>query len=546
MVNIKERETGSTEAGRLPMKTPPVVSAEEWEAARQQLLVKEKALTRARDALAAERRRMPWLAVEKAYVFDGPKGKASLLDLFDGRRQLIVYRAFFEPGVFGWPEHACRGCSLGADQVAHLSHLNARDTTLAYASRAPQADIARLKARMGWEMPWYTITDGFDKDFGVDEWHGHNAFIRNGDDVFRTYFINNRADEAMGTTWSYLDLTRSAVRRSGRTRRRVTRKRRLTSGGTGTTTTRSRPRLTRSGSGVRRWSCRHAKGLRKGWLAWLQLRGWKSHDARLRNDAPEPAFLGVSALLFAVSAAVTIVWCTSMSAIGGMPMPGGWTMSMAWMRMPGQTWPGAAASFLGMWVVMMVAMMLPSLVPMLKRYRQAVGRIDETRLGLLTAIVGAGYFFVWTVFGMAVFPLGAALAAMRCSSRRSRALYDRGRRGRARRRLPAVHRVEGASPACCREASASARADVTASYGETVTAWRHGLRLGLHCCQCCAGLIVILLVSGVIGLRAMAVVTAAITAERLAPAGERLARTIGAVVVSAGVFLIARAALGTP
>ena len=120
--------------------------------------------------------------------------------------------------------------------------------------------------------------------------------------------------------------------------------------------------------------------------------------------------LGVSALLFAVSAAVTIVWCTSMSAMGGMPMPGGWTMSMAWMRMPGQTWPGAAASFLGMWVVMMVAMMLPSLVPMLQRYRQAVGGTGETRLGLLTAIVGAGYFFVWTVFGMAVFPLGAALA----------------------------------------------------------------------------------------------------------------------------------------
>src|SRR5262249_5185011 len=102
----------------------------------------------------------------------GPQGKVSLLDLFEGRRQLIVYRAFFEPGVFGWPEHACRGCSLGADQVAHLAHLNARDTTLAYASRAPQKDIERLKARMGWKMPWYTITDSFDTDFGVDEWHG--------------------------------------------------------------------------------------------------------------------------------------------------------------------------------------------------------------------------------------------------------------------------------------------------------------------------------------------------------------------------------------
>src|SRR5256714_15475126 len=164
------------------IKTPPIVSPQEWAAAREQLLVKEKELTRARDALAAERRRMPWQPVEKAYAFDGPAGKASLVDLFDGRRQLIVYRAFFEPGVHGWPEHACIGCSLGADQVSNLVHLNARDTTLVYASRAPQADIARLKARMGWEIPWYTITDSFDADFGVDEWHGHNAFIREGDE----------------------------------------------------------------------------------------------------------------------------------------------------------------------------------------------------------------------------------------------------------------------------------------------------------------------------------------------------------------------------
>src|SRR6187397_754427 len=110
------------------------VSAQEWEAAREELLVKEKEVTRARDALAAERRRMPWLAVEEPYAFDGPNGRASLLDLFDGRRQLVVYRAFFEPGVAGWPEHACVGCSLVADQVAHVSHLNARDTTLAFVS----------------------------------------------------------------------------------------------------------------------------------------------------------------------------------------------------------------------------------------------------------------------------------------------------------------------------------------------------------------------------------------------------------------------------
>ena len=124
----RDKEHGE---GHVAMNTPPIVSQREWEAARQQLLVKEKALTRSRDALAAERRRMPWLAVDRKYEFDGLKGRVSLLDLFEGRRQLIIYRAFFEPGVFGWPEHACRGCSLGADQVAHLAHLNARDTTLA-------------------------------------------------------------------------------------------------------------------------------------------------------------------------------------------------------------------------------------------------------------------------------------------------------------------------------------------------------------------------------------------------------------------------------
>ncbi|OHB30262.1 MAG: hypothetical protein A2790_05485 [Phenylobacterium sp. RIFCSPHIGHO2_01_FULL_69_31] len=189
------------------MNTPPIVSPEAWEAARAQLLVKEKAMTRARDALAAERRRMPWLAVEKDYVFEGPNGPARLVDLFDGRRQLIVYRAFFEPGVLGWPERACRGCSLVADQVAHVAHLNARDTTLVFVSRAPQADIAALKARMGWTMPWFTITDSFDADVGVAEWHGTNVFYRDGERVFRTYFVNNRGDEQMGNTWNYLDIT---------------------------------------------------------------------------------------------------------------------------------------------------------------------------------------------------------------------------------------------------------------------------------------------------------------------------------------------------
>lgn len=190
------------------MTVPPVVSPQEWAAAREELLVKEKAHTRARDALAAERRRMPRMAVEKDYRFEGPDGPVSLLDLFAGRRQLVVYRAFFEPGVRGWPERGCTGCSFMADQVSHLAHLNARDTTLVYVSRAPQADIRRLQAEMGWEhIPWFTITDDFDWDFGVGEWHGTNAFLREGDDIFRTYFVDARGDEAMGTTWSFLDIT---------------------------------------------------------------------------------------------------------------------------------------------------------------------------------------------------------------------------------------------------------------------------------------------------------------------------------------------------
>lgn len=189
------------------MRTPPIVSRQEWQAAWEELLVKEKELTHAKDAMAAARRRMPWTEVDRDYRFDGPDGPVGLLGLFDGRRQLIVYRAFLEPGVHGWPAHACVGCSMVADQVAHLAHLNARDTTLVFASRAPQPDIARVTARMDWTMPWYTILDDFDTDFGVAEYHGTNAFIRDGDRVFRTYFVNNRGDEAIGGTWSYLDIT---------------------------------------------------------------------------------------------------------------------------------------------------------------------------------------------------------------------------------------------------------------------------------------------------------------------------------------------------
>ena len=189
------------------MNLPPVVSAEEWKAAREELLVKEKELTRARDALAAERRRMPRMAVEGEYRFDSPDGPVGLEDLFAGRRQLVVYRFFFDPDVNGYPEKGCPGCSFVADQVAHLAHLNARDTTLVFVSRASQAEIARLKERMGWDIPWYSLTDSFDADFDVDEWHGTNAFLRDGGEVFRTYFVDKRGDEQMGSTWNYLDIT---------------------------------------------------------------------------------------------------------------------------------------------------------------------------------------------------------------------------------------------------------------------------------------------------------------------------------------------------
>src|SRR5919206_4157471 len=145
------------------MKTPPIVSPQEWDAARKELLVEEKKLTRARDALAAKRRRMPWMAVEKEYRLEGPNGPVSLLDLFEGRRQLIVYRFFYDAGMESYPERGCGGCSFLADQVAHLAHLNARDTTLAFVSRAPQEKIRGLKERMGWQLiPWYTLTDDFD------------------------------------------------------------------------------------------------------------------------------------------------------------------------------------------------------------------------------------------------------------------------------------------------------------------------------------------------------------------------------------------------
>ena len=191
------------------MNRPQVASQAEWQATREELLVKEKELTRQRDALAAERRRLPMVRVDKDYVFEGPDGEASLLDLFDGRRQLIVYRFFFEPGVARWPEAGCGGCSMFVDNIGHfaLPHLHARDTSLVLVSPAPQDDIQRLKERMGWTIPWFTVTDDFSDDFDVPEYFGLNVFLREGEEVFRTYFTGGRAAEAIGPVWSFLDMT---------------------------------------------------------------------------------------------------------------------------------------------------------------------------------------------------------------------------------------------------------------------------------------------------------------------------------------------------
>ena len=216
-------------------------------------------------------------------------------------------------------------------------------------------------------------------------------------------------------------------------------------------------------------------------------------------------------------------------------MPDGSAMSMMWMPMPGQTWTGAAASFVGMWVVMMVPMMLPSLTPMLWRYRQVVAGTVDTPSGWLTALAGGGYFFVWVVFGMLTFPLGAALAAVAMQQ-------------------PALARVvplavgvivlltgalqftawKARQLACCRAGPGRGCAPAAGAG----TAWRHGLRLGLQCSRCCGGLMLIPLVIGVMDLRSMVVVTAGITVERFAPDGERVARAIGVVVVGVGLFLV--------
>jgi predicted dithiol-disulfide oxidoreductase (DUF899 family) len=198
------------------VKLQPVVSAEEWQSARDALLVKEKEATRMRDELAAERRRLPRVRIEKEYVFDGFAGEAGLLDLFDSRGQLLLYHFMFGPNQ----DVGCDGCSMFVDQIGHLAHLHARDTSFALVSRAPIAKIESYRKRMGWTIPWYSSFESdFNVDFGVGpetpqgavyqdgESFGLSVFIRDGDDIFRTYFTTHRGVESLGSVWTFLDLT---------------------------------------------------------------------------------------------------------------------------------------------------------------------------------------------------------------------------------------------------------------------------------------------------------------------------------------------------
>ena len=194
------------------MELPKVVSPEKWQAAMDRLRAKEKKATRARDALAAERRKLPRVLIDGDYVFENSDGKASLLDLFDGRRQLVVYHFMFAPGVDGWPDAGCPGCSMVGDQVANLAHLRARDTSFVFVSLAPFQNIERYKARMGWDIPWYSSAGSdFNRDFGLStdegETFGLSVFIRDEDQIYRTYFTNGRGVETLGPVWTFLDLT---------------------------------------------------------------------------------------------------------------------------------------------------------------------------------------------------------------------------------------------------------------------------------------------------------------------------------------------------
>lgn len=192
---------------------PEIVSREEWQRAHDEFLKKEKAAMKANDALSAERRRLPMVRVEKEYTFEGPRGQVRLLDLFEGRRQLIIYHFMFAPGVEGWPTAGCPGCSMVIDHVGPVEHLHARDTSFVLVSLGPLSALEAYKQRMGWKVPWFSSAGtSFNADFGLStdegETFGLSCFLRdNGDAVYHTYFTTDRGVEPVDTNFALLDWT---------------------------------------------------------------------------------------------------------------------------------------------------------------------------------------------------------------------------------------------------------------------------------------------------------------------------------------------------
>ena len=407
----------------------------------------EKELTRRSDELARRRQELPWVRIDKDYRFETDDGSASLADLFRGRSQLLVYHFMFGPGLHGGMPVLLRDRGR-IQRLCRAPGQPRRDALGGVA--APLAKLQAYKRRMGWTFPWASSFGGdFNSDFNVSITEEQQ-----------------RAGPSNTTTSAA-----AMPLRGGGARRAVARVRGHLTGTDVPTYARERPGMSsfvlEDGVVYHAYST-YARGLDGLWgmYQWLDRapRGrnetglWlRRHDEydlrpklagrfRMASERTSQRTFLPSLRCSSPPARHNVIWCASMSAMSAMPMPGGWTMSMAWMRMPGQSWPGAAATFLGMWVVMMVAMMLPSLVPMLSRYRQAVGRRRREAARSADRAPGPGLLLVWTVFGMVVFPLGAALASLEMREPALARACPWWPDWSSHRRSPPVLLLEGAPP----------------------------------------------------------------------------------------------------
>jgi predicted metal-binding membrane protein len=264
-------------------------------------------------------------------------------------------------------------------------------------------------------------------------------------------------------------------------------------------------------------------------------------------DHPAPGFIAAplrpqtagfilsSAVVFVASVAATVYFCRSMA--GGMDMPGGWTMTMAWMRMPGQTWPASAGMFMLMWLAMMVAMMLPSALPMLLAWRRALQTRGAAHAGLSTFLAACGYFFPWLLVGVLAYPIGAEIARAAMHS----AAFSRA--------VPVLSGATLVLSGCIqftpwKRAGLCRCRDPLACCGSTTSdlqsGWRFGLRLGKSCVICCSGLMLVLMVLGVMDLAVMAIVSVVIALEKLLPKPEPLVRLSGLAAIAVGLFMLLR------